>query len=60
MEPIEDLLKYITLSYHTYPEYINESEKFNNTYDDDEMTKFIKQNNTLMDPARHKYFYVII
>lgn len=31
--PVEKLLKYITFSYHTYPEFINESEKFNDTYD---------------------------
>lgn len=42
MEPVENLLQFIKLSYHTYPEYVNESEKFNNYYDDDEMTKFIK------------------
>lgn len=41
MMPVEKLLKYITLSYHTIPEFINESEKFNDTYDNDEMTRFI-------------------
>ena len=57
--PIEDLLDFVTLSSYTYPEFINESEKFETIYNEDEMLKILKLHDTDISPSKHRYFYVI-
>lgn len=56
---IEDLLDFVTLSSYTYPEFINESEKFETIYNEDEMLKILKLHDTDISPSKHRYFYVI-
>lgn len=57
--PIDELLDFVTLSSYTYPEFINESEKFETIYNEDEMLKILKLHDTDISPSKHRYFYVI-